>query len=177
MWPTNERPPANVQRSGRVGGGEGSGSSRTNAPRGESRGPLCEPPRLLFFSPRALFVCAQEPFKDPAQSCATFEVQQRSVRKSGGRKGSGFSRWNSGSRRWNEPLLKKPPRTVGEGFFLLLFYFEPVRFRWRDDVRVAGGILPRRTDCDGFAKPGFHAALPGCPTPTRGPDRSPSASE
>lgn len=71
-----------------------------------------------FSSPRALPVCAQELCKDPAQSCTNFEVHQSSVRKFGGRTGSGFSRWNSGSRRWNEPLLKKSPPTVGEVLFL-----------------------------------------------------------
>lgn len=143
----------------------GPGSSRTNAERGESRGPLCEPPRLLFFLPRALFVCAQEPFKDPAQSCANFEVQQRSVRKFGGRTGSGFFflRWNSEARRWNEPLLKNLLKLWEK------FCFWPLWFRGRDDVWITGGILLKWTNCDGFVKPGFHSALPGCPTPTHGP--------
>lgn len=147
------------------GGSRGPGSSRTNAQRGESRGPLWEPPRLLFFllppppppaTPiRALFVCAQE----PGQSCANSEVEPRSVRKFGGRTGiRDFSRWNSESRRWNEALLEKPPQTAGEVLVLCPFWF-----RCRGDGWITAGILLGWTHCDGFVKPGFHSALPGLP--------------
>lgn len=75
MWPTNERPPANVRR-GVGAGGEGGRGAAAQMLRGErvedhfaSRHGCC------FFSPRALFVCAQELLKVLAQCCAKFEVQ------------------------------------------------------------------------------------------------------
>lgn len=130
----------------------------------ESRTTLRAATVVVFSPPRALFVCAQEPLKEPAQSCAKVEVLQRSVRKFGGRTGSGFLRWNSESRRWNEPLLKNLLNLQGKFYFCWFFAGLVSLSRW-----ITGRILPKWTNCDGFVKPGFHSALPGCLTPTHGP--------